>query len=406
MEGIIAAHVSGSIMICFILLLRKLFVFHFVGSAWAIFWKILTLRLLCPFTIRLPGIEHFFITEKKNSHIRDTAERIVQYENNIPNELAIMIPIIWGIGGLICMGKVVIPHIKNRKVYQMALPLENESVAIWIKRQSLRRKIYVKVSDRIITPLTYSIWKPVILLPRMDGEIDELHLEQILEHELIHIKRFDVLFKWLLAFICAVYWVNPFIWIMYSFANRDIELACDEAVLKSRSKDYKKSYILTLIYLEEKRVRGDFLCNFFSRYPMEERVQIMIRNGDKKALKNMILPAIAALLIALFSISSMAGEYDGEWSPKNERRDNRNLTATTTDIQMQLPIFQKRLPDNFGSLSGGDFDIPTIIIRKSKENYSACAVDKNGTVIYEESGTTKNVEATLEHIYNKLFQRN
>ncbi len=58
------------------------------------------------------------------------------------------------------------------------------------------------------------------------------HIQYILEHEFIHIKRFDAVTKLLLITAVSLHWFNPFVWVMYILLNRDIELACDETVIK------------------------------------------------------------------------------------------------------------------------------------------------------------------------------
>ena len=73
---------------------------------------------------------------------------------------------------------------------------------------------------------------PVLLVPADMDWADEETAAFILSHEMSHIRRFDAFTKWLLAAALCIHWFNPLVWAMYILANRDLELACDEAVIR------------------------------------------------------------------------------------------------------------------------------------------------------------------------------
>ena len=75
----------------------------------------------------------------------------------------------------------------------------------------------------------------------------------VLEHELVHIRRLDALWKPLLALTACVHWFNPLAWAMYVLANRDMELRCDEAVIRRFGADSRSAYALALLSMEENR---------------------------------------------------------------------------------------------------------------------------------------------------------
>ena len=193
----------------------------------------------------------------------------------------------------------------------MALPVDGEFFEQWKRAHCLRRKIEICKSDRIRIPLTYGIIKPVILLPS-HGNLTESNLEVVLEHEFTHIKHFDVLLKWILVLLCSLYWYNPLIWIMYLFANRDMELSCDEAVLKHHSSEYRKSYLLTLLDLEEKIRKPDIFCSSFCRYPTEERIKVMM-NRKKSTTKTIFFALLISSMVIMLNMGISAGT--GENAP-------------------------------------------------------------------------------------------
>ena len=108
-------------------------------------------------------------------------------------------------------------------------------------------------AGRISSPLTFGVLRPVILLPKKTDWTDETALRYVLEHEFVHIQRFDVLSKLLLIAAVCVHRFNPLVWVMYVLANRDLELSCDETVLRRFGGDIRAAYARVLIRMEAAR---------------------------------------------------------------------------------------------------------------------------------------------------------
>ena len=184
-------------------------------------------------------------------------------------------------------------HIRCRTDYRMALPVRNTFIADWMKQHPLKRAVQIRVSDKIAAPLTYGVLRPVILLPKCLDWTDEKNLRYILAHEFTHIRRFDIMKKWLLVAAVCVHWFNPLVWVMYILANRDIELSCDETVVRSFGETMKSSYALALIGMEERRSRLFPLSNSFSKNATEERIRAIM----KIQKKSMIAITVALLMV-------------------------------------------------------------------------------------------------------------
>ena len=179
---------------------------------------------------------------------------------------------LWLTGFVICILFFLLPHMRCRRMYKTALPVENGFVRRWLGSHPQRYSLHIKQSDNIDTPLTFGILWPVILLPRATDWQDETRLFHILNHEYEHIRRSDIIWKWVLAFSLGLHWFNPLAWLMYILANRDIELSCDEAVVRYYGENSKSEYAMTLLGLEEKRSPWMSLCNNFSKNAVEERI--------------------------------------------------------------------------------------------------------------------------------------
>ena len=97
---------------------------------------------------------------------------------------------------------------------------------------SAARTAAICQSDRIASPLTFGVLHPVILMPKGTDWKDGRTLQYVLEHEFVHILRFDTLSKLLLIGAVCVHWFNPMVWVLYILANRDLELSCNETVVR------------------------------------------------------------------------------------------------------------------------------------------------------------------------------
>lgn len=152
--------------------------------------------------------------------------------------------------------------------------------------------------------LRSGIFRPVILMPkRMDWE-DETGLQYILEHEFVHIRRFDVIFKLLLLAAVCVHWFDPLVWVMYVLANRDIELSCDETVVHHFGSGTRASYAKVLISMEETRSGFAPLCNHFSKNAMEERITAIMKTRKITVISLLLAAALVVGTVTVFATSA------------------------------------------------------------------------------------------------------
>ncbi len=215
--------------------------------------------------------------------------------------------IIWALGFTIFLFWNVIVYIR------FVLSLYNANIDVLphesILMRSLigNRKISMYRNRLAKTPLLIGIFKPVIILP--DMKYSDSQLENILLHELMHYKRFDVGIKWIVTIITAVHWFNPVIYLMRSEINNVCELACDEAVIKAMNKEGKQSYGDTLIsVVAESRyavgVVSTTMCEDKNRLK-ERLIAIMNYKGKTK----MVAFLSAVLLIVMAGSAVALGAY-------------------------------------------------------------------------------------------------
>ncbi len=228
--------------------------------------------------------------------------------------------IVWLIGLTFCVLFFLVTHLCCRKEYKTALPVDNAFVKCWKLEHPTRRNVQFRQSDEIAAALTYGLFRPVVLLPKQIDWTDETRLRYILTHEYVHIRRFDILTKLLLAAVLSIHWFNPFVWLMYLLANRDIELSCDEAVVRTFGETVKSAYALTLIQLEEQKSRIAPLVNSFGKNAIEERIVSIMKFKRASAFCTMCAVCLVIGITAVFATSCQRGEPNSGLPEKYDRQ--------------------------------------------------------------------------------------
>jgi len=220
---------------------------------------------------------------------------------------------VWVVGSVLLALYLVATHYRFRRKMRTSLPVEHAYITAFCLKHKLRRSICIRQSDQIRSPLTYGVLRPTILLPAgMDFE-DEEKLSYVLTHELIHVKRFDYVWKLVFAAVLCIYWFNPLVWLMYVLANRDIELSCDEAVLKRFGQKVRAAYGLTLLDMAERKRTLSFVGSGFSKHMVAERIRVLT-----KAKRKSVVGAVVALALVIGAMTAFAASPDG---PVHERTD-------------------------------------------------------------------------------------
>lgn len=313
---ILKMSIMASILIILITIIRMIAINKLPKKVFIVLWSIVLCRLLIPLFIpsqisvppALNGVVDSIADSKLVETLmispldRMTASIPIQSEKIIEGGyLSSIAPyvLIWLVGFIFMVTFFLVTHLRHLKEYKTALPIDQPFIKQWLSEHS--RRIEIRQSDKIISPLTYGIWRPVILLPKAMDYTDTTRLKYVLTHELIHIKRFDMLAKYVLVAVLCIHWFNPLVWLMYILANRDLELSCDEAVVRSFGESKKTFYALALISMAESRSKWVSLYNNFSKNSLEERI-VAIMKIHKSNLLGAIL-VITLVLVTMFATS-------------------------------------------------------------------------------------------------------
>lgn len=177
------------------------------------------------------------------------------------------------------------------------------------RRTAVSRKLRdnVFLCDQVDTPFCLGVFGPKIYLPSTLGERER---EYILLHEMHHIRRCDHIVK-LLAFLAlCLHWFNPLVWLAFFLAGKDMEMSCDEAVMKQMEGDIRKEYSLSLLQLATgKRAFVSAGLSFGEGNPRQRIQNIM---NYKRPGFWVVMTAVAGCLVTATVLMTDPQEKPGE----------------------------------------------------------------------------------------------
>ena len=264
-------------------------------------WGIVAVRLICPFSFEsalslIPSAETFPekiisgpsfdvqtgitpIDNRINDYLGDRYFEGVTVPTNNGNNVMTILTIVWIIGILLLATYTVISYWRlNRKV-----------------DTAVRYKDNIFQSENVSSPFVLGLIKPRIYLPfKLDGQ----DMEHVVAHEQAHIRRKDHWWKPLGFLLLTIHWFNPLMWLAYVLLCRDIELACDEKVIKGLGNEQRADYTQALVACSVNR-RMIAACPLaFGEVGVKERVK-SVMNYKKPAFWVIILAVIACVIVAV-----------------------------------------------------------------------------------------------------------
>ncbi|ABR50801.1 peptidase M56, BlaR1 [Alkaliphilus metalliredigens QYMF] len=309
--------VSAGILILMVVVIRGLAINRLPKTTFIVLWGIALSRLIIPFSIPskfglynvINRLKEKFALEVGGTNSNDA--RVFIYGNteyveavNKPWYIEPMM-ILWIAGIALLALFFVVSFYRSYREIRTALPIKgNNLIDKWLSEQKTNRLIRILVSDKVTTPLTYGILKPKIILPKSMDYSNELEVRYILAHECIHIKRFDALWKLLLIIALCLHWFNPMVWVLYVLMNRDLEIACDEEVIKLFGESTKSHYALSLIEMAEGRTKCTPLYSSFSKNATEERIVSIMKFKKTSVLSLMLTFILVAGATLVFGEST------------------------------------------------------------------------------------------------------
>ncbi len=296
-------------------------------------WLIVLLRLVLPLSLEWDIMSTLFTAVPKNAPailVQNTSS--TQQSSTTPintvilqpqstqqqeppvypekNRVSVDVPlIIWGIAAVIFLAWHLVTYLRFAMLLSKSNmePLPNEEELFRAMLPPSRVTLYRNPLAK--TPLLLGIYKPKLIIP--NREYSQIQLKNILLHELTHLRRGDVVIKWLATIVTAAHWFNPIIYFVRREMNNACELSCDEAVIRAMDKQDKQSYGDTLISVvaENRYSMGVFSTTMCSdKNELKERLVAIMdyKSNTKRALRS------AALFVALTLCAAMLGAFTGE----------------------------------------------------------------------------------------------
>ena len=297
---IINMSISASWLVLAVLILR--FVLK-KAPKWinVLLWGIVAIRLICPFSFESPlslipsaetiplniGMDSTPTINSGISAINNAVNPIIS-QSNTPMAGASINPLQITIG--------IYEYIWIFGMIALAL---YTAISYWRLRRkvdtAVRYKDNIFQSENVSFPFVLGIIKPRIYLPfKMNGQ----YLEYVVAHEQAHICRKDHWWKPLGFLLLMIHWFNPLMWLAYVLLCRDIELACDEKVIKELGNEQRGDYTQALVACSVNR-RMIAACPLtFGEVGVKERVK-SVMNYKKPAFWVIIISVIVCVGVAV-----------------------------------------------------------------------------------------------------------
>ncbi|HIY13559.1 MAG TPA: M56 family metallopeptidase [Candidatus Agathobaculum merdipullorum] len=327
-------------------LLRKALKKRYPARAMCLVWAVLALRLLIPVQLTLPDppvqvtprTTYLTQTNFTPERLEQAGLPVLEQEGEITTrrwvtdeqaqtlqtfdeqawtaiDMGRVLLVLWGTGALLFAGWQMYRYLAFHHVLEKSShPAQRDALLTVFEEQKcvlgITRDIPLRVTQAADCPMLAGFIKPALYLP--DEALSEQDAAFIFRHELTHYKRGDLWLKLALVAARAVHWFNPLVHLMARFAQEDIELACDDAVVRGMDVDARRAYGETILRSVEAQVKKRALVSCFTgdKETLMRRFEGLF---DKKVKKRGIaLVVAAAVLVGTLGCAFSVGESKSE----------------------------------------------------------------------------------------------
>lgn len=389
MEGIFVKllnmSISASVLILIAVLLRALLK---RSPKWihCLLWGLVAVRLVCPLSFessfslapRADFVEAKLGVQREDGRYMNSATDVSKVLNdeldnaqnkNLANKGNAdrqgdwkKISWTWFTGVVLLLGYAAISYLRFRKKVQASV--------------RLRDGIYV--CDNIRTPFILGVIRPMIYLP---SDMDEVQTDNVIAHERAHLSRLDQVWKPLGYCLFTVYWFNPLCWLAYVLFCRDMELACDEKVIRDMDVEDKKVYSRVLLSFSDPSHRIAAGPLAFGEIGVKKRIQSVL-NYRKPAFWMVGLAILALVVTSLCFLTN----------PK-----------AANDPAQTMGAAEYQLPDGLEAENADDLTIFTPNVYKVGSEAS-CADDRISAGYIQKFNTTDDwgamKDGKIEQVYS------
>ncbi len=370
--------ISASYLVLAVLVLRLLFQ---KAPKWitVLLWGIVAVRLICPFTVEsvmslIPSAETIspqvltttpeiktgisFLNQAINPVIQETTVNLAPEKSmNILHLLVLVFSKVWIVGVFAMLLYTAISYLRVKGKIGTAV--------------LLRDNIYQ--SENVVSPFVLGVVRPRIYLP---FGMDAGNLEHVVAHEAAHIRRKDHLWKPFGFLLLAIHWFNPLMWLGYVLLCRDIELACDEKVVKDLSLAEKADYSQALLTCSVNR-RVITACPLaFGEVGVKNRVKSVL-NYKKPAFWIIALALVVSAVVAVCFLTDPKEDLDSGILSQKSGSDIKGVTLKIVDADLSAPdpFFEVEWVN--GTESGIEFGEKFIVLFEQDGTWENCSIEEN-----------------------------
>lgn len=354
MNGVQAAIFSGSAMILLALALRLFLKKHLPRGIFPALWCLCALRLLLPITIpshlSVWNLLHTSVAAQADGVISDVLTPFPSLATNSTAEPAADITgispmlLVWLVCAILLAAYFAVGYARMVRRFRGTRLAPQPSIDALLDRFRFSRDPHICVSNSRRAPLTFGVFRPTVLLPE-DLPVGDAQFQLVLAHELAHIRRKDCLRKLLLTVCLCLYWWNPLVWMTVWLANRDMELACDEAVLRALGSDCRKAYALTLLDMAQRKPKSAPLCSGFARSSAEERIRAILNFKRIPAWVGICVAVLFVLTASVFTTQAVSPSAIPEMEPAVQEEIPKENAAVSVPVSEPLPTTPPIMPE-------------------------------------------------------------
>ena len=248
---------------------------------------------------------------------------------------------IWMIGVLVMVIYSIVSYIRLRRKLSVVVPLRDN----------------IFIADDIKSPFVVGLFRPKIYLPCNLGDKEQ---EYIILHEQHHIKRLDHVMKALAFLALAIHWFNPLVWVAFILASKDMEMSCDEAVIRKIGGDVRADYSASLLTLATGRriIAGTPLA--FGEGDTKGRINNLSK-WKKPAVWVVLVAVVACVVLAVCLLTNPSQTRDTmKWAQSLSVED-----VASAD----LVVYPQAADKQFKQLSAEELSEMVALINESKGKY-------------------------------------
>ena len=246
---------------------------------------------------------------------------------------------VWLIGLGAMLLYALVSYLRLRRRVSVSLPIQD----------------HIYLCDALSSPFILGVVKPHIYLP---SGLDEVQRQNVLAHEQAHLARRDHWWKPLGFALLAVYWFNPVLWLAYALLCRDIELACDERVIRTMDESAVKTYSTVLLACSMPRKAAITCPLAFGEVGVKERVRNALHY--KKPAFWVVAASVAVCVVVAVCFLTNPEHETMKWA-KNLRVDDV--------VRVELTIMPQATDKQYKDFNADEIAEAVALINKSGGRY-------------------------------------